>query len=165
MLVQTKENMSNTTNTGEIKRVGKFGAVGIINTLIDLTFYNILSSSIIGLSLIGANLISTTIAMVFSFFANQRLVFNANQRGLLRQALIFFPVTAFGLYVLQSGVIKLFTEVWLAPLELAVLIVHFVGLSALFSDDFIIKNGAKAAATLVSLTWNYLMYKKVVFKS
>lgn len=157
--------MPKPSHTNEIKRVGKFGAVGLINTAIDLVLYNLLSSSAVGLSLIGANLISTTAAMIFSFFANQRFVFKPVHQSLGRQALTFFPITAFGLYVLQTGVIKLLTAYWTSPLHLVIIIVHAIGLSAIFKDDFVVKNGAKAAAILVSLTWNYIMYKKVVFKS
>jgi hypothetical protein len=55
----------------------------------------------------------------------------------------------------------LLTELWLWPLSVTVSIAHSLGITS--HDAFIIKNGAKAAATIVSMTWNYIMYKKVVF--
>ncbi len=146
----------------EVKRVGKFGVVGIANTLIDFGLYNLLTS--LGLSYVAANLPSTTVAMIFSYFANQRYVFKSEERSLY-QAGLFFVVTAFGLWVIQNGVIYLLTQVWTGPLNLAVNVVHSIGLGGLFSNDFVIKNGAKVVATIASLTWNYLMYKKVVFKA
>lgn len=152
------------TPAGEVKRVGKFGIVGIINTVIDIGLYNVLSSKSIGLSLIGANIISTTAAMIFSFFANQRYVFQAQGKSVLRQALVFFPVTAVGLYVIQNGVIYFLTKTWTAPLDLGLSLAHAIGVSHILSDEFLFKNGAKAAATILSLCWNYIMYKKVVFR-
>lgn len=147
----------------EVKRVSKFGVVGVINTLLDFAIYNILHFQL-GLGApIPANLVSTTVAMLFSFAANKRVVFNQKQGSVVRQAAIFFAVTAFGLYVLQNGVILLLKEVWTGPLELAVRIAQFFGLTAFLSPDFITENGAKAAGTVFSMTWNYLLYKRVVF--
>ncbi len=157
--------MSNTqpSRRHEIVRAGKFGVVGILNTAIDFAIYNILSG-IVGLTLVQSNIVSTTIAMTFSFLANRHVVFKgANQASVHRQILLFLAVTGFGLYILQTGTIKLLTEVWLAPLALVLALAHMLGISA--HDQFIIKNGAKAIATMVSLTWNYIMYKKVVFKN
>lgn len=148
----------------EVRRVGRFGIVGILNTLIDFVLFNIFSSSRVGYTLIQANLISTTCAMIFSYVANRSFVFRTKGRATWKQAVIFFAVTAFGLYVLQNETINLLTKWWVSPLHLAASIVHLIGLSKIFSDGFVIKNGAKAVATLVSLTWNYFTYKKWVFK-
>ncbi len=151
-------------NQTEIKQVGKFGLVGIINTLLDFGLFNLFTSSLVGFSLYQANIISTTVAMAFSFFANKRLVFKQEGGNLLKQALVFVAVTGFGLWVLQNGIIKLLVDVWPAPLNLAYSVVQVLGLDQILSQDFVTKNGAKAVATLVSLTWNYVLYKKVVFK-
>ncbi|HSX47984.1 MAG TPA: GtrA family protein [Candidatus Nanoarchaeia archaeon] len=156
--------MAKNSPAGEVKRVGKFGIVGVINTVIDLGLYNILSGTSVGLSLIGANIISTTVAMIFSFFANQRYVFEAEGKSIWRQAIVFFPVTAIGLYVIQNGVIYFLTKSWTGPLDLGISIAHAIGVSHFLSDGFLFKNGAKAAATILSLCWNYIMYKKVVFR-
>lgn len=147
----------------ETKRVGKFGIVGIINTIIDFGLFNILIG-VFELARIPANIISTTCAMIFSFIANKRFVFGSNEKRVLRQAVLFLLVTAFGLYVIQNLVIYFLTEVWLAPLDFAYDIVTALGLGKTFSHEFVINNGAKVIATLFSLTWNYLLYKRVVFK-
>lgn len=149
------------TSRAEIRRVGKFGVVGIINTFIDFAVYNVLSSAA-GLTLVQSNIISTTVAMTFSFFANKRLVFKQTNGSMAQQAATFFIVTAFGLYVLQTGTIKLLTEIWMWPLGVALALVHWFGIQG--HDQFVVKNGAKAAATVLSLTWNYVAYKKLVFK-
>jgi len=154
---------ANPAARSEAKRVGKFGIVGVINTLIDFAVYNGLHFWF-GFGLVVANIISTTLAMIFSFYANKNHVFEQPQTGSwAKQGLVFFLVTAFGLYVLQNGTIVLLTSVWTAPLDLVVRLVHVVGLYPTLSDRFVINNGAKAVATAVSLTWNYIMYKKVVF--
>lgn len=148
------------TGGHDLVRAGKFGAVGIVNTLMDFAIFNFFTS-VIKLTLIQANIISTTIAMIFSFVANKQLVFKPGQSSVARQAVSFLIVTAFGLYVLQLGTIKVLTEVWLAPVTLLVAFAHAVGIIG--HDQFVIKNSAKAVATIVSLVWNYIMYKKVVF--
>lgn len=146
--------------TAEITRVGKFGLVGILNTLIDFVGYNILSS-VFGLSLVLSNIMSTSVAMMFSFTANKQVVFRKDKGSTPKQAIIFFAVTAFGLYVIQTGVIKLLTDIWLTPISLVLACTHALNIAN--HDQFIIKNSAKAIATVLSLTWNYIMYKKVVF--
>lgn len=154
---------NSTSGTAEVTRVGKFGLVGIFNTAIDFVIYNILFGTV-GLDVRLSNIISTTTAMIFSFFANKEMVFKRKEGSLIRQAVTFYIVTAFGLYVLQTGTIHILTDVWTDPMKLAVSTVHAVGLGPVFSDTFIINNGAKACGTIFSLTWNYLAYKMIVFR-
>ena len=149
------------TSTTEFKRVGKFGLVGAINTLIDFSLYNLLSSWA-GLSLLASNFISTSVAMVFSFFANKQMVFEKRSGSLTRQAATFFLATAFGLYIIQNGIILFLTQVWLWPVHFGVGAAHLAGLD--HDDAFVIKNTAKIIGTLASLIWNYFLYKMVVFK-
>ena len=147
----------------DIRRVGKFGAVGVINTLLDFTIYNLLHNQA-DLTLIEANIVSTTCAMIFSFFANKQIVFKHHGGRWWHQALPFFAATMFGLYVLQNGTITLLTDIWPGLLGTLVMVVHGLGLGRVVSDSFVVNNGAKAVATAVSLAWNYVIYKKVVFK-
>jgi putative flippase GtrA len=147
-----------------VERILKFGAVGVLNTLIDFAIFNVLSSKRIGLSKIKANLISTTCAMIFSFFVNKSYVFGANGGNVSLQIAAFFVITAFGLYVLQNIVIFFLTEKWTFPGDLAFNIVKTLKLHKLLSKEFVMKNSAKVAATVVSLTWNYLLYQNIVFK-
>lgn len=146
----------------EIKRVGKFGIVGIVNTLIDFGIFNALTK-FAGFGIIQANIVSTTCAMIFSFAANKKVVFKPESGSTARQAVMFFVVTAFGLYVIQNGIIWLLTDIWVGPVNLVVNIVRSAGIHFL-SDGFYINNSAKAVATVASLVWNYIMYKEVVFK-
>jgi putative flippase GtrA len=152
--------LKQTVGGHDIIRAGKFGLVGALNTVLDFTIYNVLSS-VVKLTLVQSNIISTTVAMIFSFSANKKLVFKSTKGSVVRQGLIFLAVTAFGLYILQTGTIKLLTDIWLWPVGVGLAVAHIVGIHG--HDQFLIKNGAKAIATVVSLTWNYVMYKKVVF--
>ena len=156
--------MFNRAQQNEVKRVGRFGLVGILNTLIDVGLLNLLKFKF-GMGVpFPANFISTSVAMTFSFFANRQLVFQSQQRTVAKQVLLFFGVTAFGLYGLQTGVIKLFSEVWLWPVETALNLVDLLRLSGIFGDEFVRLNFVKALAIATSMVWNYTMYKKVVFK-
>ncbi len=154
--------VSTVSRRSELKRVGKFGAVGLLNTAIDFVILNILHLQL-GWALIPANTISTTVAMIFSFFANKQVVFKHHQGSWWRQVIVFYLVTAFGLYALQNGIMALLTDIWPQPIGLAVAVVHMLGLGPVFSDAFVRANTAKVIGTLASLTWNYIMYKKVVF--
>src|SRR5580704_1429604 len=119
------------TSRNELKRVGKFGVVGLINTVIDFTLYNILSSTTF-LSLVESNIVSTTVAMVFSFFANRNVVFKAKDGSIKQQTIRFLLVTGFGIYVLQNGTIALLTQVWPGPLND---VVHMAAASGLHGHN------------------------------
>lgn len=95
-----------------------------------------------------ANILSTSIAFVFSFFANKNYTFKSSGTNIVREMVLFVVVTLFGLWVLQTGVIWLF-QPWLSRV--------------LKSPDLGLL-GAKLVATVVSMTWNYLLYDRLVFK-
>jgi putative flippase GtrA len=145
-------------------QIGRFASVGVINTIIDVSLFNLLAGRHFGWGKIRANLVSTTCAMTFSFIANRQFVFNSGHGNPLLQAAWFLGVTAFGLYGLQNLVIYILTEVWTAPVNLAVRLTKLLGLSGLLKKDLVIRNSAKAAAIATSLVWNFVMYKRVVFR-
>ena len=62
--------------------------------------------------------------------------------------ILFTVVTLFGLWVIQSAIITLLTP----PIQ------------SIVTNDTITLVIAKLIATLASLTWNYVLYSKVVFK-
>jgi putative flippase GtrA len=147
--------------TDEVARISRFGVTGIFVTLLDFAIFNVLSSKSIGLSKIRANTVSTTIAMICSFFINRSFVFRGEGNE-VQQAFLFFTFTAFGLYVLQNSVIYLLTEYLKWPRRLAIRIASSRHIP--LEPDFILKNGAKAVGTVVSLIWNYLLYGRIVFR-
>lgn len=123
----------------------RFALVGGINTVIDfgILFFLVF----IGLDKIPSNFISTSIAFIFSFFANKTFTFKSKGGNAKREFGLFIAVTIFGLWVLQPIVISAASAA-LASLTVADPAVLFI---------------AKLAATLVSLIWNYIMYSRFVF--
>jgi putative flippase GtrA len=145
-----------------VVQAGKFGLVGLASTIIDFALLNI-GHNLFGLGLIQANLISTTVAMIFSFSLNRKYVFGANNGSVWRQGISFVLVTAFGLYIIQNLVIHTLSVTWLGPVHVVIGAVGVVGLGRYISDNVIITNTTKLVATAFSLVWNYIFYKKVVF--
>ena len=123
----------------------RFALVGGVNTVIDFGILFFLVS--IGLDKIPSNFISTSVAFIFSFFANKTFTFKSTGGNAKREFILFIVVTIFGLWVLQPIIISL-VSFTLTPLTVADAAVLFV---------------AKLAATLVSLVWNYIMYSRFVF--
>jgi len=124
----------------------RFGLIGVINTALDFGLLFILKS--VGLMATTANIFSTSIAFVFSFFANKKYTFRSSGTNIVREMILFVAVTLFGLWVLQTGVI------WL-------ILPH---LSKLLRSSEMGLLVTKLIATAVSMTWNYILYDKLVFK-
>ena len=118
----------------------RFGVVGVANTLVDALGFALLAA--LGVPVFVANLISTSAGMLLSFTLNRNFTFRAKDGDVRRQAILFFAVTAFGLWVVQFGVITLVSH--LLP-----------GVTLLVP---------KGAAICVGLVWNYLLYHYVVFR-
>ena len=118
--------------------------VGLANTIID--FGLLFALTAIGVALIPANMISTAVALTFSFFANRRFTF-ASSGGYLWQSISFVVVTLIGLWALQPIVLLIGTNILTEPLGAALALLV-----------------AKIVATVVSMTWNYLLYDRVVFR-
>lgn len=124
----------------------RFALVGGFNTALD--FGILLLFVALGGDKIVGNYLSTTVAFIFSFFANKTFTFKAKTGDARREFISFTVVTLFGLWILQPLVI-LGVSAALAPLTLAEPVVLMV---------------AKLIATVVSLIWNYFMYSRFVFK-
>jgi len=124
----------------------RFLVVGGINTAIDFGILFLLKA--LGLPAVSANLIATTTAFCFSFFANKKYTFRTSGTNVKREVVLFVVVTLFGLWVLQTLVIQ--------------------GVLTLLSDTSFSQDMsllvAKICATVVSLIWNYTLYSRLVFK-
>jgi putative flippase GtrA len=119
--------------------------VGAANTLID--FGVLFTLKALGLPTISANIISTTAAFCFSFFANKKYTFKTTGSNLKREVILFVIVTLFALWVLQTIVINI-VQASLAHSGL---------------DDQFILFIAKILAVCVTLVWNYTFYSRLVF--
>ena len=127
-------------------KIIRFGIVGAINTALDFGLLFLFTH--LGLPKIASNTLSTGLAFGFSFFANKKCTFRSSGGSIKHEIVLFTIVTLFGLWVLQNGVIWLFS-----PLCTAVL----------HNESFALL-AAKLAGTIVSLTWNYLTYDLLVFR-
>ncbi len=135
----------------------RFVLIGIVNTIID---FSILNSLVVGADMekIRANIISTTFAMSFSFWANRRLVFRSKKDNSHSEAVLFLVGTLFGLYFIQSVVIFVFADWWTGPLQ------KLWTISELVDRELFITNSAKVIATITTMFWNFWFYKYVVFR-
>lgn len=120
----------------------RFAFIGGINTALDFGILFLLTA--LGLDKLVANFFSTSVAFVFSFFANRTFTFKSTGSA-KKQFLPFLIVTLIGLWILQPLVILAITQL-LHSLDKAL---------ALFI--------AKLIATVVSLIWNYILYSRFVF--
>jgi putative flippase GtrA len=135
------------------RKVISFIFVGLLNTVIDFAFYNLIFSSF-KTSPVLANIFSTSIAITASYFLNKKLVFSHPGKMDIKSATTFVVFTLFGLWVIQGFIITL--------------VVHFINAhyhSGLIADTKITNNIAKLIASSVTMVWNFTLYDLVVFKS
>lgn len=125
----------------------RFILVGICNTTIDFTILFTLKA--LGLPILPANVISTTAAFCFSFFANKKYTFKGNTGNLKKQIPLFIVVTLTGLWGVQTVVIFL---------------ISYLLAESTLGEDIVLLI-AKIVATATSLVWNYIFYSRVVFKA
>lgn len=143
-------------------RVVRFVAVGTFNTLFDFAILNFLVFAF-NLNNIIANSISVSIAMGFSYILNNFVVFNQKNEEHTRKLLSFIVVTGFGMFILQNLTIFVFTNYVTWPADIVLRLFNLANID--LSREFIILNTAKVIGTAVNMTWNFLMYKKFVFKA
>lgn len=146
-----------------IAQIGKFVSVGVLNTLVDIGFFN-LFRKIKGFTATRASYVSTTIAMIGSYFLNKSWTF-ASKGNVAAEALKFFAITILGLYIIHNGIVYLLTKKVLWPGKLALKIVRAFPFLKKLSDGFVTDNFAKICAIAVTLIYNFLMYKFFVFSS
>ena len=136
-----------TTPVRNRTQLARFATIGVVNTAIDFGLLFLLTH--LGLNPIVANYISTGCAFVFSFIANRNYTFKAHGGKLRRQLVLFFVVTLSGLWILQP-LILWGTNNALAFTDLNSSVLLFIG---------------KLLASIVTLTWNYIFYSRLVFKT
>jgi putative flippase GtrA len=124
----------------------RFIIVGGANTALDFLLLFLFTG--LGVDKILANYFSTSIALVFSFFANKEFTFKNKTGNAKKQFALFLVVTLIGLWVIQPIII------WVSTSSLATYI----------PNDELNLFVAKLIATVGSLIWNYLLYSRLVFK-
>ncbi|PID32255.1 hypothetical protein CR970_01565 [Candidatus Saccharibacteria bacterium] len=133
----------------------RFGVVGVVNTVVDLSLYIVLVSTIFPIW--AANLASTSIALAVSLTLNSRYTFRSADGitgGIMAKYII---VTLIGLWVLHPVVIYMSTDS----------ISNFVyGHSWALTAPIASELAAllpKILAICIGLLWNYTLYDRYVF--
>lgn len=136
-------------NVDSLKKVDKkpikFVLVGISNTILDFIVLNVLLFCRV--NILFANTISTGIAMLYSFFMNKKWTFRNAGNNYIGEVILFFIFTIIGIWIIQNGCIYLLN-----------MVIPDLGL-----PEIIYNNAIKLAASIPSLTWNYLTYNRFVF--
>lgn len=132
-------------------QLGKFAAVGILNTSIDFGILNVLSlifGVASGFVIGGINIPGFILAVLNSYFLNKLWVFRGgNREYLLYDFPKFLMVTLVGLGI-NSGIV-IFGTTFVNPL--------------FETSSSVWLNVTKVFATLFSLVWNFLGFKFFVF--
>lgn len=124
-------------------QVARFGIVGGLNTAVDYGTFNLLVG-VFGVPFLIANPIAIAAGIVNSFLWNKNWTFSAGRsHSWAREALLFIVVSVTGMFINTGGL-------WL--------------LTTLSGNDALwAVNLQKLAASVVSMTWNFLGYRFLVF--
>lgn len=132
-------------------QITKFAEVGMMNTVLDFGILNLLlflTSKNSGFWVLLFNTTSFSLAVVNSYFWSKNWTFEESQtKNNISQFMQFVLVTLVGL-VLNDGMVSVF---------------QWIGTPANISANQWL-NMSKVLATFVSLVWNFLGYKLIVFR-
>lgn len=137
-------------------------AVGVFNTLFDITILNTLVF-LFNTPIVVANLISASISMTASYFLNHHIVFRSKESHNLVRFIHFFLVTGIGILGIQTIIIYAVTHLLAHQVSLVESITHTLRFTHLTTDAFDL-NVAKVCAVLVAMIWNFTIYHFVIFK-
>lgn len=111
--------------------------------------------------LIIINIISASCVAIFSFVMNRHYIFR-HTTSTKRHDIYFVAITLAGIYFIQQPI---FSSVLHYEPGLAQILKNLGDyLNLPLSLDFYSTNLAKAIATIGSLTWNYVLYNRIVFR-
>ncbi|MGE5406010.1 MAG: GtrA family protein [Candidatus Saccharibacteria bacterium] len=130
-------------------QVIKFGAVGVLNTLIDYGLFNLLvylTGFHSGVKVGIINALTVTLAAANSYFLNRNWTFEARE-GKHSSQLTRFVIATFIGVLINSAVVTAVSGVgkWLAV------------------SPYIILNGGKLLGAVLSILWNFVSYRLWVF--
>jgi putative flippase GtrA len=151
-------------------QVGRFVAVGALNTLVDYVLFIGLTKTLhLALSWVWvAKLVSGTVAITLSFVLNRHWVFRAKGRA-RPQAVRFVATTVFAVYAIQTPLTQLFANTFTWPGRTLYDLLHGLGfpqhLPSVFTEPLAIKTAAFLLATVVSMVFNFVVYRRWVFRT
>jgi len=129
----------------------KFVLVGLANTAVDFGILNFLMNATgiySGQSIFFLNSVSFVVSVTHSFFWNKFWTFKVKKTDATKEFLQFLLVSIVGLLI--NGAIVYMITTWIKPM---------FGFS-----EITWANIAKASATIISLVWNFIGYRFIVFK-
>ena len=126
--------------------LSRFASVGVVNTLVDFGLFLLLVA--LGMHAVPANLLSTAAGMGVSFAGNRRFVFGATGNR-TRELVLFIVVCGAGVWLIQPAVILGVSAALSAGTTLSTLAIAPV---------------AKGSAIVVAAVWNFLLYRRLVFR-
>ena len=130
----------------------KYATVGFANTAVDFGILNLLmwaTGIYSGKMIIVLNSLAFLLAVIHSYLWNKFWAFKTRGRGgVSGQFLQFLAVTIVG--ILINGAIVYIISTWVTPM--------------FDLSDVAWANAAKVVATVVSLIWNFIGYKFIVFR-
>lgn len=136
--------MAQSTEKSELHRVTQFGMVGIVNTVIDFALFNLLL--LFSVPAIVSSAISFLIANLNGYLMNRSWTFgDIKATKVLAQYGQYLLTGAVGLLI-NIGVVQLGTE-------------YFNG-----TEGWLVANGSKLAAVILTVVWNYLTSRFFVFR-
>lgn len=132
-------------NMLQSSRFAKFGVVGVVNTLVDISIFTMLRL-MFNSNILFANTVSTSMALIVSLILNNNYTFK-DRTLTLKRAVLYIIVTLIGLWVLQP------------------LIIHAAANTAerIISNTFLLVFIPKIVAIAVTVIWNYLWYTNIIF--
>jgi len=147
-------------------KIPRFLMLGVVNTLLDFVLFNVLriasdTTSDQIFRLVILNIISASCIAIFSFVMNRRYVFR-HTTSTKRHGVLFVAITLAGIYLIQQPIFSFILQFDPGIADFLFSIGQVLGLP--LTIHFYSTNLAKAIATLGSMTWNYLLYNRVVFR-
>ncbi len=151
------------------RRFARFFAVGVWNTIVDLTvltlvvrLFDIQAKET--LSLVLANSVAATCSITSSFLLNRYVVFRDGKNPIQKKKVAtFIAVSLIGAYGINNTILNLTVlhAPWLHDFTYS--IIKLVNLDGVFSKNFITIFTGKAIAGLGSMLWSFWAYGKFVF--
>jgi putative flippase GtrA len=154
-----------------VKQGAKFGVVGVSNTVIDFTIFQVLST-LLNVPLGQVYLVkylSGSVAMINSFYWNRRWVFKSKV-AIGTSGVKFLVATLVSVWAIQPFMVHTFSatgggvafgQFWFHLGQ----VLGIVGLApGTFTEDWVVKTVAFGMGVVGSAIWNFTMYKLWAFR-
>lgn len=142
------------------QQFGFFSFVGVINTAMDVTVFNLLASKPLAWRRIPASFVSTSVGMAFGFTMNLLFVFQPDRNDFLLIIARYLVVTSFSAYAIQSTV--LYFGVPLGR-KVSEIVRNNFRLFGEYNLAYLQRNLVKVLAIMLGMVWNFAFYKYFVY--